>query len=76
VGCRYLGRLPHLGFLIFFDKIFIVNLINHNLSRVEISAFFYFLGDFFEKISILEVEIGINGPRILGVNYTSWIYFT
>jgi hypothetical protein len=26
------------------------------------------LGDFFEKISILEVEIGINGPGILGVN--------
>jgi hypothetical protein len=26
------------------------------------------LGGFFEKISILEVEIGRNGPRILGVN--------
>jgi hypothetical protein len=43
VGCKYLGKLPQLGFLIFFDKIFIVNLINHNLYRVEISAFFYFL---------------------------------
>jgi hypothetical protein len=45
-------------------------LINHDLSRVEISAFSYFkifLGDFFEIISILEVEIGKNGPGILGV---------
>jgi hypothetical protein len=48
----YLGRLPQLGFLIFFDKIFLVNLINHNLSRVEISAFLFlfFLGGFFRKI--------------------------
>jgi hypothetical protein len=71
VGCRNLGRLSQLGFLIFFDKIFLVNLINHNLFGVKISTFlhfFIFLGDFFEKISILEVEIGINGPRILGVN--------
>jgi hypothetical protein len=45
-------------------------LINHNLSGVEISAFFNFLGDFFEKISILEVEIGRNGLGILGVNPT------
>jgi hypothetical protein len=43
VGCKYLGRLPKLGFLIFFDKIFLVNLINHNLSGVEISVFFNFL---------------------------------
>jgi hypothetical protein len=42
VGCRNLGRLPQLGFLIFFDKIFLVNLINHNLYGVEISAFFIF----------------------------------
>jgi hypothetical protein len=70
VGCRNLGRLPQLGFLIFFDKIFLVNLINHNLYGVEISAFlfyFYFLGDFSKKFSILEVEIGRNGPGILGV---------
>jgi hypothetical protein len=66
VGCIYLGMLPQLGFLIFFDKIFLVNLINHNLSGVEISAFFNFLGDFFEKISILEVEIGRNELGILG----------
>ena len=66
MGCRYLGRLPQLGFFIFFDKIFIVDLINHNLSRVEnfsIFEFFYFLGDFFEKISILEVEIGRNWQK-------------
>jgi hypothetical protein len=47
-----------------------VNLINHNLYRVGISAFFYFFyffGDFFENFSILEVEIGRNGPGILGV---------
>jgi hypothetical protein len=68
VGCRNFGRLPQLGFLIFFDKIFLVNLINHNLYRVEISAFLYFLGEFFENFSILEVEIGRNGPGILGVN--------
>jgi hypothetical protein len=45
--------LPHLGFLIFFDKIFLVNLINHNLYGVEISAFFNFLIFFgiFSKIS-------------------------
>jgi hypothetical protein len=70
VGCRNFGRLPQLGFLIFFDKIFLVNLINHNLYRVEISAFIYlnlFFGDFFENFSILEVEIGRNGPGILGV---------
>jgi hypothetical protein len=70
VGCRYLGGLLQLGFLIFFDKIFIVNLINQNLYGVEISSFFNFLnffGDSFEKISILEVEIGRNGPGILGV---------
>jgi hypothetical protein len=43
--------LPQLGFLIFFDKIFLVNLINHNLYGVEISAFsilFYFF-DFFKN---------------------------
>jgi hypothetical protein len=68
VGCRNLGRLPQLGFLIFFDKIFLVNLINHNLSGVEISAFLNFFGDFFEIISILEVEIGRNEPGILRVN--------
>jgi hypothetical protein len=67
VGCKNLGRLPQLGFLIFFDKIFLVNLINHNLYGVEISAFFYFFGDFFENFNILEVEIGKNVPRILGV---------
>jgi hypothetical protein len=67
VGCRNLGRLPQLGFLIFFDKFFIVNLINHNLYGVEISTFFNLLGDFFENFSILEVEIGINGLGILGV---------
>jgi hypothetical protein len=39
VGCKNLGRLPQLGFLIFFDKTFLVNLINHNLYGVEISAF-------------------------------------
>jgi hypothetical protein len=43
-------------------------LINHNLYAVEISAFFNFFGDFFENFSILEVEIGRNGPGILGVN--------
>jgi hypothetical protein len=44
VGCRNLGMLPQLGFLIFFDKIFLVNLINHNLYGVEISAFLiYFI---------------------------------
>jgi hypothetical protein len=69
VGCRNLGKLPLLGFLIFFDKIFLVNLINHNLHGVEISAFFYFWGDFFENFSILEVEIGRNGPGVLGVKY-------
>jgi hypothetical protein len=42
VGCRILGKLPQLGFLIFFDKIFLVNLINHNIFGVEISAFFKF----------------------------------
>jgi hypothetical protein len=70
VGCRNFGKLPQLGFLIFFDKIFLVNLINHNLYGVEISAFsilFYFFWDFFEIFSILEVEIGRNGPGILGV---------
>jgi hypothetical protein len=49
---------------------FLVNLINHNLYGVEISAFFNFFnffGDFFENFSILEVEIGINGLGILGV---------
>jgi hypothetical protein len=75
VGCRNLGRLPQLGFLIFFDKIFLVNLINHNLSGIEISAFFNFFWDFFEIISILEVEIGRNGPRILGVNNMSMLCF-
>jgi hypothetical protein len=29
---------------------------------------FNFFGDFFENFSILEVEIGRNGPGILGVN--------
>jgi hypothetical protein len=70
VACKYLGRLPQLRFLIFFDKIFLVNLINHNLSGVEISAFYfilYFFGDYFKIISILEVEIGRNGLGILGV---------
>jgi hypothetical protein len=72
VGCRNFGRLPQLGFLIFFDKIFLVNLINHNLYGVEISIFFYFFiflffWGFFENFSILEVEIGGNGPGILGV---------
>jgi hypothetical protein len=70
VGCRNLGRLPQLGFLMFFDKIFLVNLINHNLYEVEISAFFIIFKknwDFFDNFSILEVEIGRNGPRILGV---------
>jgi hypothetical protein len=43
VGCRNLGMLPQLGFLIFFDKTFLVNLINHNLYGVEISAIFNFL---------------------------------
>jgi hypothetical protein len=52
VGCRNLGRLPQLGFLIIFDKIFLVNLVNHNLFGVEISAVFYFfifLGIFSKK---------------------------
>jgi hypothetical protein len=52
-GLQELSRLPQLGFLIFFDKIFLVNLINHNLYRVEISAIFnilIFLG-IFSKIS-------------------------
>jgi hypothetical protein len=40
VGCKNLGRLPQLGFLVFFDKVFLVNPINHNLYGVEISAFF------------------------------------
>jgi hypothetical protein len=46
-----------------------VNLINHNLYGVEISAFknIIFFWDFFENFSILEVEIGRNGPGILGV---------
>jgi hypothetical protein len=39
VGCKNFNKLPQLGFLIFFDKIFLVNLINHNLYGVEISAF-------------------------------------
>jgi hypothetical protein len=72
VGCRNLGRLPHLGFLIFFDKIFLVNLINHNIYGVEISAFLILKKknwDFFENFSILEVEIGRNGPGILGANW-------
>jgi hypothetical protein len=45
--------LPQLGFLIFFDKIFLVNLINHNLYGVEISAFFifYIFCGIFSKIS-------------------------
>jgi hypothetical protein len=76
VGCRNFSRLPQLGFLIFFDKIFLVNLINHNLYGVEISAFFlffYFFGDFFENFSILEVEIGRNGPGILGVKIVDFL---
>ena len=47
-----------------------MNLINHNLYGVEISAFFnfsIFSGDFFENFSILEVEIGRDGPGILAV---------
>jgi hypothetical protein len=67
VGCRNLGRLPQLGFLIFFDKTFLVNLINHNLYGVENFSILNFLGDFFENFSILEVEIGRNGLGILGV---------
>ena len=71
-----LGRLSQLGFLIFFDKIFLVNLVNHNLLGIEISAFFFKknLGDFFKKINILEVEIGKNKPRILGVKSVKYIY--
>jgi hypothetical protein len=34
--------------------------------------FLIFWGDFFEKISILEVEIGKNRPGILGVK-REWI---
>jgi hypothetical protein len=30
---------------------------------------FFFFGDFFENFSILEVEIGRNGPGILGVKW-------
>jgi hypothetical protein len=75
VGCTNLERLSQLGFLIFFDKIFLVNLINHNLSGVEISALFNFLGDFFEIINILEVEIGRNGPGILGVKLAMFKIF-
>jgi hypothetical protein len=30
---------------------------------------FLFFGGFFEIINILEVEIGINGPGIVGVNH-------
>jgi hypothetical protein len=70
VGCKNFNKLPQLGFLIFFDKIFLVNLINHNLYGVEISAFkknYKKIWDFFENFSILEVEIGRNGPGILGV---------
>jgi hypothetical protein len=50
VGCRNLGRLPQLEFLITFDKIFLAN---HNLSGIEISAFFNFLifGGIFSKKS-------------------------
>jgi hypothetical protein len=33
------------------------------------------LGDFFENFSILEVEIGRNGPGILGVNWEMIISF-
>jgi hypothetical protein len=33
--------------------------------------FFKFFRDFFENFSILEVEIGGNGPGILGVNAAS-----
>jgi hypothetical protein len=82
VGCRNLGKLPQLGSLIFFDKIFYVNIINHNLYGVEISAFFYFyffLGDCFENFSTLEVEIGRNEPGILGIKnwwtcrHASWV---
>jgi hypothetical protein len=50
-------------------RFFLVNLINHNLSGFEISAFFNFFGDFFEIINILEVEIGRSGPGILGVKF-------
>jgi hypothetical protein len=56
--------------MFYFIKIFIVNLINHNLSGVEnfyISFSFSFFWGFFEKISILEVEIGRNMLGILGV---------
>jgi hypothetical protein len=50
-GLHVLNRLPQLGFLIFFDNTFLVNLINHNLSGVEISAFYFilFFGGFFQK---------------------------
>jgi hypothetical protein len=53
VGCRNLDRLSQLGFLIFFDKTFLVNLINHNLSGVEISAFLLkkLILEVFSKIS-------------------------
>ena len=69
MGCKNLGRLPQLGFLIFFDKIFFVNLINHNLYGIDTSAFKKNkkFGDFFKNFSILEVEIGANRPGILGV---------
>jgi hypothetical protein len=45
--------------------------------ELKFQHFFYKknFGDFFKNFSILEVEIGRNGPGILGVNQTldSWI---
>jgi hypothetical protein len=34
---------------------------------LKFQHFIYLFGDFFENFSILEVEIGRNGPGILGV---------
>jgi hypothetical protein len=38
-----LRQFTTIRILIFFDKIFLANLINHNLYGVEISAFYYFI---------------------------------
>ena len=72
MGYRNFGKLPRLGFLIFFEKIFLVNTIKHNLYGVEISASKKNKNknmDFFEIFNILGVKIGKNGPRILGVKW-------
>jgi hypothetical protein len=45
------------------------------LHLIVKSLFFIFWGGFFFKISILEVENGKNGPRILGVNFKLLIRF-